>query len=232
MHILAIDTSQITVGVALLEDEIIRAEILIHREINHTEVLLPAIDRTCQTAGLGIAQIDLYALTLGPGSFTGLRIGASTVKGLALATGKPAVGVSTLEALAQNGAGSDRLVCPVLHAQRREVYTAGYRTRADGRLERATDERVLNVEDLLRGLREDALFLGDGAVDYEGVIREALGEKAFFAAAHQHHVRAAAVGLLGYGKYRDGDVLDLFRFTPHYLRLSEAEARLHSRETG
>lgn len=231
MNILAIDTSQKTVSVALLEDAAIRAESFINRGINHAEVLLPAIDQTCRTGGLRLGQIDLYALTLGPGSFTGLRVGASTVKGLALATGKPVVGVSTLDALAQNGASSDRLICPVLNAQKQQVYTAGYRAGAAGRLEKATDERVVNLEDLLGGLREDALFLGDGAVAYEEQIRAALREKAFFVAGHQHDVRAAAVGLLGYRKYLDGDVLDLCRFTPRYLRLSEAETRLQMRQT-
>lgn len=231
MNILAIDTSQKTVGVALLEDEVILAETFVNRDVNHTEVLLPAIERTCQTAGLGIAQIDLFALTLGPGSFTGLRIGASTVKGFALATGKPVVGVSTLDALAQNAAWSDRLICPVLNAQKQQVYTAGYRAHANGWLETTARERVTHVDDLLGDLREDVIFLGDGAVAYAGVIREALGKRAFFAPAHQHHVRAAAVGLLGCRKYRDGDVLDLFRFTPRYLRLSEAEDRLRIRQT-
>ncbi len=229
MNILAIDTSQKTVGVALLEDELVRVETFVNREVNHTEILLPVIERTFRTAGMEIAQIDLFALTLGPGSFTGLRIGASTVKGFALATGKPVAGVSTLDALAQNGAGSDRLICPLLNAQKQQVYTAGYRARADGRLEKTAEERVENVKDLLGGLREDALFLGDGAVDYAGVIREILGDEALFAPGHQHHVRAAAVGLLACRKYRGGDVLDLFRFTPSYLRLSEAENRLRGR---
>jgi tRNA threonylcarbamoyladenosine biosynthesis protein TsaB len=231
MNILAIDTSQKTVSVALLEDEIIRAEIFINTGVNHAEILLPTIERACETAGLRIGEIHLYALTIGPGAFTGLRIGASTVKGFALATGKPVVGVSTLEALAQNGESSTRLICPMLNAQKQQVYTAAYRAKADGRLEQAADERVMNVEDLLDGFQEDVLFIGDGAAAHEKKIRDALRERAFFAAGHQQHVRAAAVGILGRRKYLDGDVLDLFRFTPRYLRLSEAEVRLNVRQT-
>ena len=106
MNILAMDTSQKTVSVALLADETILVDTFINRGINHSAVLLPAIEKACQMAGLTVDGVDLFALTIGPGSFTGLRIGASTVKGLALATGKPVVGISTLEALAQNGKSS------------------------------------------------------------------------------------------------------------------------------
>ena len=138
MNILAMDTSQKTVSVALLADETILVDTFINRGINHSAVLLPAIEKACQMAGLTVDGVDLFALTIGPGSFTGLRIGASTVKGLALATGKPVVGISTLEALAQNGKSSTRLICPLLDAQKNQVYTAYYRVNADGWVERTT----------------------------------------------------------------------------------------------
>lgn len=227
MNILAMDTSQKTVSVALLADETILVDTFINRGINHSAVLLPAIEKACQMAGLTVDGVDLFALTIGPGSFTGLRIGASTVKGLALATGKPVVGISTLEALAQNGKSSTRLICPLLDAQKNQVYTAYYRVNADGWVERTTEERVMNVEALLRNLNEEVLFLGDGAGIYAELIRKVLRKKAFFAASHQQHVRAGAVGFLGRNKFLNGDLLDILRFTPHYLRPSEAEVRLN-----
>jgi len=137
------------------------------------------------------------------------------------------VGISTLEALAQNDKSSTRLICPLLDAQKNQVYTAYYRVNADGWVEKTTEERVMNVEALLRNLNEEVLFLGDGAGIYAELIRKVLRKKAFFAASHQQHVRAGAVGFLGRNKFLNGDLLDIFRFTPHYLRPSEAEVRLN-----
>jgi tRNA threonylcarbamoyladenosine biosynthesis protein TsaB len=226
MNILAIDTSQKTVSVALLLNEVIRAETFVNRGVNHSEVLLPAVEKTCQMAGLTVDDVNLFVLTIGPGSFTGLRIGASTVKGLALAAGRSVVGVSTLDALAQNVKSSARLICPLLDAQKNQVYTALYRVKSNGPAEKISEEHVMDLEDVLGHLKDEALFLGDGAVAYEGMIRKRLQKKAFFADSRQQHVRAAEAGLLGYKKFLDGDVLDVFRFTPHYLRHSEAETRL------
>jgi tRNA threonylcarbamoyladenosine biosynthesis protein TsaB len=225
MLILAIDTSTKTASIALLENEEILSEVFINLGVNHSLVLLPALQELCRMSRVVLEQIDLFACTTGPGSFTGLRIGASTVKGLAMATGKPIVGVSTLEALAFNCNGSGMLVCPMMDAKKNQVYTALYKTGRDERLENIENEMLTDVRDFLQRIQEDVIFLGDGAIQYSGIINEILATKAYYASHCNQYVRAAAVGLLGRSKYDKGDVLDSVTFIPKYLRLSEAEVK-------
>ena len=225
MLTLAIDTSTKTASVALLRYDSILAECLINVSINHSVTLLPMIENILSTACVKIGEVDLFALTVGPGSFTGLRISAGAVKGLALATGKPVVGVCTVDALALNLADSAIIICPMLDAGRREVYTALYRPRRSGIPEKITGERVVGPEEFLKEVDEDVIFLGDGSTKYAKLIREILPDKSYFASPQLQYVRAFAVGLLGMKKFRKGDTLDLITLTPQYLRLSEAEIK-------
>lgn len=225
MLTLAIDTSTKTGSVALLKSASILAECFTNAGINHSETLLPTIETVLSVGGVEIGEVDLFALTTGPGSFTGLRIGASTVKGLALATGKPVVGVSTMDALALNVADSTITICPMLDARKREVYTARYRPVKNGMPEKLESEKVVDAEEFLKSLNEDVIFLGDGAKNYVGLIREILPDRSCFASPHLQYVKASAVGLIGMKKFSDGDILELMTFTPQYLRLSEAEVK-------
>ena len=188
-------------------------------------MLLPVIEDICRRAGVELEEVDLFACTVGPGSFTGLRIGLSTVKGFALATGKPAAGVSTLEALAFNVLHASMMICPMLDARKDQVYAALFRASRAGALEAVKEERLTDPASMLRDTEGDILFLGDGAQRYRALIRETLPERSFFASGHHQLIRAAAVGLLGERKYRNGDLLDLMSFTPRYLRASEAEVK-------
>lgn len=224
MLILAIDTSTTSASIALLQDDDIVAETFVNLDLNHSVVLLPALNHLLKLSRVEMGRIDLFACTIGPGSFTGLRVGASTIKGLALATGRPIAGVSTLEALAFNCAGSAISVCPMLDARKNQVYTALYRAGRDETLEEVESERVTEVREFLQCI-EEAIFLGDGAVKYSGIIRDALPGRSYFVSSFHHHVRASAVGLLGRRKYSRGDVLDSVAFAPVYLRVSEAEAK-------
>jgi tRNA threonylcarbamoyladenosine biosynthesis protein TsaB len=228
MRILALDTSTVTVGLALLDEEKVLAEGSWDLGVNHSQVLLPALESLLLIAGMMIGQIDLFACTLGPGSFTGLRIGISTIKGFALATEKPVVGVSTLEALARGAATVSTLICPMLDARRGQVYAALYRPDDEAGWEKLASDQLTEVEVFVRTISGEALFIGDGALQYAPLIKAVLGKRAHFAAAHHQRVRAAAVGLLGLQKYRDGELLDLLTFKPRYLRLSEAELRYRS----
>jgi tRNA threonylcarbamoyladenosine biosynthesis protein TsaB len=223
MLILAIDTSAKSASIAVLRDSEILSEILVNLDVNHSSVLLPALEDLLKLSGIKIGEIDLFACTMGPGSFTGLRVGASTVKGLALATGRPIAGIPTLEALACNITCPGIPVCPMLDARKDQVYTALYRLGPDYELETVETERVSDVREFLRCIDEEVVFIGDGALKYAGVIREMLPGESYFASACHQHVRAAVVGLLGKKKFSQGDVLDAVTFAPAYLRASEAE---------
>jgi tRNA threonylcarbamoyladenosine biosynthesis protein TsaB len=226
MMTLALDTSAKTVGIALLEDDSILVESFFNLGVNSSLLLLPAIEEMFRKAGLDVDRVDLWACTVGPGSFTGLRIGLGTLKGLALATGRPIVGVSTLEALAFQGIQASTLICPMMDAQKKQIYTALYRAEADFSLKRMGEERLIDLDVFLPSISEKTLFLGDGAMKYRDRITELLPARSCFAAPHLHAVRASAVGLLGRRNYARGEILDLLTFTPRYLRLSEAESKL------
>ena len=226
MLILAIDTSTQSASIALLDNSEILCEININLDVNHSVVVLPAVHDLCRISRIEIGDIDLFACTRGPGSFTGLRVGISTLKGIALATGKPVVGVSTLDALAYNLVNSTMLVCPMLDARKNQVYTALYRTKPDNILEIKEHERIIDVRDFLSNIDDKTLFAGDGAMKHARLIRDSLPDKSFFASPIHQSVRAATVGLLGAKKYNKGDLLNPDALTPVYLRLSEAEISL------
>jgi tRNA threonylcarbamoyladenosine biosynthesis protein TsaB len=228
MWTLAINTSTITASVALLRNSEIVIEVFVNLGINHSAVLLPIVGKLCSTSGAGVKleEMDLFVCTVGPGSFTGIRIGVSTVKGFALATGKPVVGVSTLEALAMNLSGLSVMVCPMLDAKKNQVYTALYRTNGDNRLERIKGEGTTEIERFLETINEDVIFIGEGAEKYAGIIRERLPRSSYFATGIQNHIRASMAGLLGENKFHSGEKHDPISLMPNYLRLSEAEFRM------
>jgi tRNA threonylcarbamoyladenosine biosynthesis protein TsaB len=150
MRILALETATNTVGLALMEEEQVLGEITLDLGRHHAEVLLPALDKLFAMTGLTPEEVDLLACTIGPGSFTGLRIGISTVKGLALAMDRPIVGVSTLEALALNALPTNGWICPMLDARKSQVFTSLYRMGPDGLPERVGEERLIGIGDFLQ----------------------------------------------------------------------------------
>jgi tRNA threonylcarbamoyladenosine biosynthesis protein TsaB len=225
MHILALDTATRTASAALLTDERVLAEGYADLGRHHAVVLLPFVEFILNLAGVAFEEVDLLAGTGGPGSFTGLRIGASTLKGFALATGKPIVPVSTLEALAMNAAGSDLPVCPLLDARKGQVYGALYRFDMAGFPRAVIPDATVALADLLAVLREPVLFLGEGAAVYENAIRQRLGENARFVPPLMNGIRASAAGVLALRHYREGRSADPLTFIPAYLRVSEAETR-------
>jgi tRNA threonylcarbamoyladenosine biosynthesis protein TsaB len=225
MLILAVDTSSKSASIALLRDDDVLSEIFFNLDVNHSVVLLPALHHLLRLSRIELNEIDVFACTIGPGSFTGLRVGASTIKGLALATEKPIAGVSTLEALAFNITCSKIIVCPMLDAKKDQVYTALYRTAQDYTLEEIKSERVTDVRGFLQCIDEEVIFVGDGSVKYAGLISDMLPGKCYFTSGCHQYVRAAVVGVLGKKKYSEGDVLDSVTLAPVYLRASEAEMK-------
>lgn len=191
----------------------------------HAIWLLPAVKSHLENAGLAISQIDLFAVAVGPGSFTGLRIGIATVKGLAWPLGKKAVGVSTLAALAMNIPFSSRLVCPVLDARKGEVYTALYDT-SQGFPRAVMEDAAMTPAALIaeiskRGIGDSVVFLGSGLDVYSKEIEEGVPGAAL--AQGLNLVRASVIGSLGFE--RAGEAVDPALLTPAYLRRSEAEIK-------
>jgi len=232
MIILAIDTSSKTTSVALLEDSCILSELFLNSGRKHAETLLPVIGKLVDSAGISTERkapfsgIDLFAFTVGPGSFTGLRVGASTVKGLAFVLQKPAVGVCTLDALIPNVTNINTetvTVCPMVDAGRGEIYTALYTLCENGTYEKSLSERVVRPEEFLRSISGRVIFLGDGAEKYRGTIGDIVPVRSFIMPAHLNHVRAGSVGLLGRKKFYNGDISDIMTVAPDYLRASYLE---------
>ncbi|HPQ44370.1 MAG TPA: tRNA (adenosine(37)-N6)-threonylcarbamoyltransferase complex dimerization subunit type 1 TsaB [Syntrophales bacterium] len=225
MIILSADTSAKTTSVALLENDHVLADLFMNTGRNHAETLLPTIDGLLVSVGIEVEQIDLFAFTMGPGSFTGLRVGASTVKGLAFVLRKPVVGVSTLDALALNVPDLFRTevaVCPMMDAGRGEVYTALYVPSEKGLYEKTLKECVVQPDEFLGSMDGEIIFLGDGAQKYRHVIEDFLPGRSFFVPPHLNHVQARAVGLAGRIKYGAGDISDILTLAPDYLRASYA----------
>jgi tRNA threonylcarbamoyladenosine biosynthesis protein TsaB len=229
MITLAIDTATKTAGVALLDDDRILAEYFYDLAVNHSETVLTAVHRALERAGLGIADVGLIALTVGPGSFTGLRIGASTVKGLALAAKTPVVGVSTLEALAYNAVGCPWAICPLLDARKGEVYAGLYRADGEGYPEPLAKERVATPGEIVPHVQGHALFLGDGLAAAAGLIAGRPGDITHFLPPNLQSIRASSVAIIGRRRRQRGEALDLTTFVPRYLRRSEAEIRFGER---
>jgi tRNA threonylcarbamoyladenosine biosynthesis protein TsaB len=226
MRVLGIDTSTPCGSIGLIEGEQILCEYSVNRKMSHSERVLKTIDRVLEDSGISIGDVDGFAISRGPGSFTGLRIGVSVAKGLALATGKRVAGVSTLAALAQNARYSPHLICPLLDARKGEVYAALYRNTEKNGLTTFAPEMAIKPIDLLERIEGEALFLGDGVYTYGNLIRHKLGDRAHIAPSPFNFVHGAVVAQLGRQSLEKGEYLDLEGFTPQYLRKSEAELML------
>ena len=225
MKVLGIDTSTSCGAVGLIDDGEVISDYLLNLPVTHSERLLEAIEFVLREARCSIKDVDGWAVSLGPGSFTGLRIGVSTVKGLAFATGKPVAGVSILDVLASQIAPTSHLICPILDARKKEVYTAFYRYREDNSLERQTDYSALRPEDLVKKIREQTIFLGDGVRTYRAFLIQSLGSVAIFPSSPFHLSHGSMVAKLGFELLKKGKSLDVSAFSPIYIRPSEAEVK-------
>lgn len=226
MKLLAIETSTMIGSIALISDQQLLVEYQIGIKTTYSDTLFSRIDHILQEVNTSIQEIDGYALALGPGSFTALRIGLSVVKGLALATEKPIVGIPTLDGLAQNVCFSNLLICPLLNARKGEVYAAFYKREGDTALKKLTPDRALDPEMLLDEIQEEVIFLGDGSDFYSDLIISKLKEKYFFAPLHLKYPKASAIAQLALQKFKDNEVMDSDCITPIYVRTPEAEIKM------
>jgi len=232
MKILALDSSGNVASAAILEDQNLLAEYTVNYKKTHSQTLLPMVDEIVRMTEADLKDIDAIAVANGPGSFTGLRIGSATAKGLGLALGRPVVEVPTIAALACNLFGTPGLVCPIMDARRNQVYTGIYRF-SEGRLVTVEDQMALGIDELLEKLNElgePVIFLGDGVPVHEEAIRKGLTIPPVFAPAHLSRQRAGAVAYLGQQYYIEGKYVDAAESTPVYLRMSQAERERKARE--
>jgi len=225
MKVLGIDTSTSCGAVGLIDDGEVLSDILLNIPVTHSERLLGAIEFVLREARCSIGDVDGWAISLGPGSFTGLRIGVSTVKGLAFATGKPVAGVSSLDALASQVSPTPYLICPILDARKKEVYTAFYRYEKGDSLRRHSDDQALRPEDLVKKIKELTIFIGDGVRTYRDFLLYSLPSLATFPAAPLRVSHGSTVAKLGFELLKKGEHLNVSTFSPIYIRPSEAEMK-------
>ena len=231
MRLLGIDTSSQTGSVAVLEGDTVLAEAAVTSAQTHSRRLMSAIDATLEMAGLTIAECEGFAVTIGPGSFTGLRIGISTIKGLGFATKKPVTGVSVLDALAYQFPSFPHLVCPVLDARKGQIYTSLYECNGHMKWKRLVDDCAVEPRQWLKQIQRFCLFIGDGATVYGDIIRETLGSFAYFAPPYLNRVRASVVAYIGMRQILNGKVADVARLVPNYIRKSDAEIKFYGSPT-
>ena len=222
MRVLAVDTSTRSCSVAVVEQNDLLAEVTSGNSQTHSRQLMSMIHSALGLAGLSLSMTDGLSFIYGPGSFTGLRIGVSTILGLAAATRKPIVGISGLDALAMQAIVPDMMICPLIDARRNEVYCARYRW-VNGELVKEAAEQVLSPELAISGLNTPTLFTGNGAMLYQAMIRGLLGDFARFALNCQNTPRASTVAWISMKRFEIGDVDDIYRFEPMYIRRPDAK---------
>lgn len=225
MRIIALDSSGLVATVAILENDQTLAEYTVNYKKTHSQTLLPMLDEIVKMIEFDMTTIDAIAVAGGPGSFTGLRIGAATAKGLGLALKKPLIHIPTVDAMAYNLYGNTGLICPIMDAKRNQVYTGLYRfENGEFRvIEKQMAISLMELIDKLNCYNEKVTFLGDGVPVYKKQLETTLAVEHYFAPAHLNRQRATAVGVLGMKYFEEGKVESAAEHAPDYLRLSQAE---------
>ena len=230
MLILAVDSSASPASVCLFEDGKVLAEYYINTKLTHSQTLAVMIESALKVTGVAPTDIDCFAVNNGPGSFTGVRIGVSAVKGMAYAVNKPCAAVSTLECMAYSFLASNAVICSCMDARRRQVYNAVFRV-SEGRVERLCEDRAIGIDELLSDLsryNEPVILAGDGAELVFDSSKEL--NNIVLAPAAMRFQRASATAVIAYEKLSRGESLSAASLMPSYLRLSQAERELKSRK--
>lgn len=232
MKIIALDSSGLVASVAIIEDQTLIGEYNIQYKKTHSQTLLPMLDELRKMVELDLDTVDAIALAKGPGSFTGLRIGSATAKGLGFAMEKPIIEIPTLDGLACNLYGTDKLICPIMDARRNQVYTGVYEfIKREGnpvsyKLHGILPQCAVAIEEIAErcnSFGREVIFLGDGVPVFEKRLTELMTVPYGFAPAHMNRQRAAAFGILAADYYKEGMAVRAADHTPEYLRLSQAE---------
>ena len=229
MKILALDSSGLVASVAVLEDDNCIAEYTINYKKTHSQTLLPMLDEVSQMIELDLSSIDAIAVAAGPGSFTGLRIGSATAKGLGQALNKPLIGIPTVDGLAFNLYGTDKLICPLMDARRNQTYTGLYefvRKEENYELTVLKEQCAVALDEIIDEINKmgrEVIFLGDGVPVFQAQLKEKVTVPFSFAPPSCNRQRAAAVGSLAFSYAKAGKMETAAEHMPDYLRLSQAE---------
>lgn len=228
MRIIAIDSSSMVATVAVTTDGILNAEYTINHKKTHSQTLLPMIDEICKMTELDISTVDAIAISGGPGSYTGLRIGSATAKGFGLALNKPIINIPTMDALAYNMFSSSYIVCPIMDARRGQVYTGIYRFKGT-KMEVLKNQCIMMIDKLIYELDKigmPVMFLGDGVDTQRNVIENIMATEYHFAPVSMNRQKASSVAALAELYYMEDRFEKARDHKPEYLRLSQAEREL------
>lgn len=228
MIILAMESSAVVASVAVCDDEKILGEYTLNNGNTHSQTLLPMAESLLHSLNLTVSDVDLFAVAAGPGSFTGIRIGVATVKGLAFGSEKPCLGISTLEAMAYRLQGINGLICPVMNARRKQFYTALFRCK-NGRLDRLMPDSAISAEELdasLSRYAEPVFFVGDGFDPAQAYLTHEKG----YTPVPLRHQNATAVAYAALSAYRAGARATAAELVPTYLRPCQAERERAEKE--
>ena len=231
MKILGIDSSGLVASAAIADEKNIIAEFTVNNKQTHSQTLLPMIEKVVDMSGIELEQIDAIAIAAGPGSFTGLRIGSATAKGIGLALKKPVVSVPTLEGLAYRVSVFDGIICPIMDARRSQVYTGIYKM-DKGNLVCLSEQKAVDIHEIMEELEkydEKVIFLGDGVEVQRETIEKEFKKEYCFAPIHLSKQSAAAVAVLGDIYFNQGKAEDAAEHKPIYLRKSQAEREREER---
>ena len=232
MKILAIESSGLVASAALATEDTLLAEYTVNFKKTHSQTLLPMVEEIVQMVGIQLSELDAIAVSSGPGSFTGLRIGSATAKGLGLALKKPIVPVPTTQGIAANLYGADGIICPLMDARRNQVYTGLYRYNKDGFVV-VEDQMAVLVDEIIEkvnALGEPVVYLGDGAEAFSSILKEKTTVPFSFAPLHMSKQRAGALAARAVELYKEGKTQTAEEHEPDYLRLSQAERELKERQ--
>ena len=229
MIVLSMDSSSLVTTVALLKDEHLLGEFTLNFKREHSVILMEKIEMLLKDCNIDISEVDGFVVSKGPGSFTGLRIGMATVKGLSMGSNKPYLSISSLDALAYSLVNFDGIICPIMDALRDSVFTCMYKS-SNGELSKIIDYSALSLDELVEVLQqknEPVIFTGDGVYKYKEYLLEKLPNTKF-APNHLSVVRASALGELGMELLRKGQYDDM-NSSPLYLKNPQAERELEQR---
>ena len=232
MKILAIECSGLVAGIAITEDNNLLGEYTMNYKKTHSQTILPMLDELVKMIELDLNTIDAIAVSKGPGSFTGLRIGSATAKGLGLALNKPIIPVPTVDALAYNLWGINQQICPLMDARRQQTYTGLY-TFANGKFETILSQCAVDISEIVKIInktQQSTVFLGDGVPVFEEYLANYLTVPYTFAPASCNRQRAASVAVLAKNLYKNGITETATEHKPDYLRLSQAERERKEKE--